>query len=98
MISTEGTETTDFTAMNRDEIREHLTAAIGDDWLSDEDRESLVLEVEDLDAVTPDGFWGIVASVLDADRANALAACMDEAQSVRYRVANVLEERRGNDY
>lgn len=52
--------TTNFAAMNRDEIRTELTAAIGDSELPEDVREALVLTLEDLDNVTPDELWGHV--------------------------------------
>lgn len=61
-------ETTDYTQMSRNEIREELTAAIGDDELPESVRESLVLTLEDETAVTADEFWVHVESAYDAYR------------------------------
>lgn len=69
MINTDGDQVTDFTAMNRDEIRYDLTSAIGDDELPEDVCEALVLTLEDRDEVTPDQFWSIVEEVFTAHEA-----------------------------
>lgn len=53
-------QTTDYTTMNRDEIRAELTAAIGDTELPEQVREWLVSDLEDRYMVTPDEFWALV--------------------------------------
>lgn len=83
----EATDTTDFTAMNREEIRAYLTAAIGDDYLSDDDREALVLDFEDRDAVTVDEFWEIVGSVLDPEEAPAVPEVNVTLKQLNSRIA-----------
>ncbi|WP_026931249.1 hypothetical protein [Glycomyces tenuis] len=69
MINTEGDQITDFTTLNREEIRDELTAAIGDNELPETVREALVLKLEDRDNVTPDEFWAVVQEVFTAHEA-----------------------------
>ena len=59
-VSAEEEGVTDYTEMSREEIREHLTTAIGDAELPEAVREALVLVLEDREGVTPDEFWTIV--------------------------------------
>ena len=96
MIHTEGTDFTDFTTMNREEIRHHLTSAIGDDYLNDDDdREALVLKLEDLDAVSADEFWTIVSSVLDAEDSSD-ADAESKTESAKSNVVDYYEREEAN--
>lgn len=61
----QGENVTDYTAMNREEIRYELTGAIGDAELPEDVREALVLKLEDRDDVTPDEFWAIVEEAFE---------------------------------
>lgn len=67
MIHTEGTETTNFTKWNREEISYHIISAIGDDWLTETVHDALILKLEDREAVTPDEFWTIVEATFGAE-------------------------------
>jgi len=79
MIHTEGTETTNFTKWNREEISYHIISAIGDDWLSEAVHDALILKLEDLDAVTPDEFWTIVEATFAAEAEGELDTDEDDA-------------------
>lgn len=53
-------QTTDYTTMNREEIRNDIINSIGDTELPEQVREWLVNDLEDRYMVTPDEFWALV--------------------------------------